>query len=100
LFLSINSKAFSQGIVVNVEVGAVNPHSSSVLDVRATNKGVLIPSLTTSQRLAMPGPANGLLVFDNTENAFYYYNASIIQWVSVILSDNEISAGDVGKVAC
>jgi hypothetical protein len=34
----------------NVGIGTTNPHASSVLDLKATNKGFLAPRLTTTQR--------------------------------------------------
>ena len=39
---------------------------SAMLDVQASDKGVLLPRLSTVQRNAMPRPAFGLLVFNTT----------------------------------
>ena len=39
---------------------------SAMLDVQASDKGVLLPRLSTAQRNAMPLPAFGLLVFNTT----------------------------------
>jgi hypothetical protein len=51
-----------------------NPDNSSILDASATDRGVLIPRMTSIQRNAILKPAKSLLVFDNTAN-LYYYNA-------------------------
>ena len=56
-------------------------NSSSMLDVKSTTKGLLIPRLTTAQRVAIITPATGLLVFDTSLNGFYYYNGSA--WINL-----------------
>lgn len=45
-----------------------NPDPSSVLDITSTSKGFLMPSLTTSQKLAISSPAQSLLVYDSDLN--------------------------------
>jgi Chaperone of endosialidase/YadA head domain repeat (2 copies) len=54
---------------------------SSMLDVKSTTKGLLIPRLTTTARENISPAAQGLLVFDITEAAFYYYDGS--EWVNL-----------------
>lgn len=56
-------------------------NSSSMLDVKSTTKGLLIPRLTTAQRAAVVTPATGLLVFDTSLNGFYYYNGTA--WINL-----------------
>jgi len=41
--------------------------------VEATNKGVLVPRLTTAQRTAIVNPAEALLVYDTDADCFYYF---------------------------
>jgi len=60
----------AQGVSIS-DTGAVNPHASSVLDIVSIDKGVLLPRVTTAQRVAMT-VTQGLLVFDTDSNAFYY----------------------------
>ena len=73
-----------------VGIGTSNPNPNAALDIQsaANDKGILIPRLTSAQRLAMVGTLsaneNGLLVFDSDLNAFYYWNASIWTSISVI----------------
>ena len=45
-----------------------NPDPSAVLDITSTDKGFLMPSLTTSQKLAISSPAQSLLVYDSDLN--------------------------------
>ncbi|HTJ48121.1 MAG TPA: hypothetical protein VL443_01610 [Cyclobacteriaceae bacterium] len=59
-----------------------NPDPSSVLDLTSTDKGILIPRMTTTQRLAISAPSTALLVFDTTLGKFFYFN-SVGQWVAV-----------------
>jgi hypothetical protein len=51
-------------------------NSSAVLDVYSKSKGLLAPRLSTTERQAISTPANGLLVFDETDNKFYVYSNS------------------------
>jgi hypothetical protein len=48
-----------------------------MLEVKSTNKGLLIPRLTQTQRGSIPTPATGLLVYQ-TDGAtgFYFYNGT------------------------
>ena len=71
IFASVTSVAIAQ-----VGIGTVNPEASSMLDITSTEKGMLTPRMTTVQRTAISSPANGLLVYDTTENAFYFYKSS------------------------
>jgi hypothetical protein len=83
LFLLIQ-KAHAQN---NVGVGAT-PHASAALDVTSTNKGMLIPRLTTAQRTAIASPATGLLVFDATTESFWFKSAT--NWVELVDTSNNL----------
>lgn len=78
LVISITS-VFGQAVGIN----NATPAASAILDIVATNKGVLIPRMTSAQRLAIPAPSKGLLVFDNTvgENKFYFFDGT--SWVAM-----------------
>jgi hypothetical protein len=60
----------------NVGIGTNTPNPSAVLDVNATNKGMLVPRLTSAQRTAIVNPANSLLVYDTDVECFYYFKTS------------------------
>ena len=49
---------------INVTNGGV--HSSAAVEIESTNKGLLLPRMTTAQKIAISGAATGLLVFDTT----------------------------------
>jgi len=58
----------------NIGIGTLTPHPNAILEVNSNNKGMLVPSMTTAQRLAIPaGSPNGLLVFDTDNNSFWYF---------------------------
>ena len=78
LFCSPN--IFSQNIAITDD-NLYNADPSAMLDVKSTTKGLLIPRLTTTQREDIDPAALGLLVFDITEKAFYYYDGS--EWVNL-----------------
>src|SRR3954470_7031803 len=65
----------------NVGIGTTAPDPSSLLDLKASDKGFLAPRLTTTQRLAVINPAEGLLVYDITVGCFFYFKST--QWVSM-----------------
>ncbi|MCB0792357.1 MAG: hypothetical protein H6595_04840 [Flavobacteriales bacterium] len=75
-FLLLAASGSGQG---GVGINNPTPHASALLDLTSTNKGLLMPRMTTAQRSAIASPATGLLVFDSTANAFYYFNGTV--WV-------------------
>lgn len=62
-----------------VGVGTLNPDQSAQLELSASDKGVLIPRMSSAQRQMIPNPTNGLLVFDVTTVGFWYFDG--MQWV-------------------
>ena len=75
-FLLINNfTTQAQNLLINSSGGVAE--ASSMLDVRASLKGMLIPRMTGVERLAIASPAQGLLVFQNDGfESFYYYNGA------------------------
>lgn len=64
-----------QGLAVNT-TGATAA-TSAILDVSSTSKGMLLPSMTSTQRSAIASPATGLLVYQTDgSSGFYYYTGS------------------------
>lgn len=67
----------------SVSIGVPNPHLSSILDVQATDRGILIPRMNSAQRTAIPTPGTGLLVYQtNAPSGFYYYDGSSWQMLA------------------
>lgn len=66
----------------HVGIGTSTPDTSATLDVSSTSKGLLIPRMTTTQRLAIGAPAQGLLVYDLEAGQFYsFVNQS---WITLL----------------
>jgi len=59
----------------NAGIGIIIPDSSAQLDIQSTAKGLLIPSMTQSQRQGIQTPATGLLIFQTDHTPGFYYNA-------------------------
>src|SRR5687767_279327 len=76
MFVSISN---AQSVGINSD--GSTPNASAMLDVSSTTKGVLVPRMSSSQRGAIPSPAQGLLVYDTTTKSFWYHNASV--WMNI-----------------
>ncbi len=48
--------------------GTTAPDESAILDIRSTEKGVLFPRLSETERDAVQNPAEGLLIFNTTSS--------------------------------
>lgn len=80
--LNLNA-VFSQSVAITDDDN-YSPDETAMLDVKSTDKGVLVPRMTTAERLVigLPGtPATGLLVYDTDFNNFYYYNG--LTWMGL-----------------
>ncbi len=73
----------AQSVAINA-TGA-EPDSSALLDLSSSDKGLLIPRMSTAGRLAISNPAIGLVVFDTTLEKFSHYTSA--GW-SLLLSNN------------
>ncbi len=84
LFL-ITVKLFSQ---IGINTDNSTPNVSAQLDVKSTNKGLLLPRISTSAT-TFNSPAAGLMVYDQDKASLAYYNGSA--WNS--LANNGGSGG-------
>ncbi|HOM03987.1 MAG TPA: hypothetical protein PLU67_00675 [Candidatus Kapabacteria bacterium] len=78
----------------NVGIGTTNPHSSALLDLDVsspsftTKLGFLVPRMTLAERVAIPSPATGLLVFQTDAVAgFYYYTGTA--WIRIVDAETD-----------
>lgn len=79
MMLMLSQTLFSQGVGINDD--NTNPDPTAILDVKSTDKGMLVPRMSSAQRTAIPSPAVGLLVFDLTTNGFWYFDGTV--WVQI-----------------
>lgn len=77
-FLLLTISGTAQGVTI----GSSNPADpSAILDLQSTNKGLLLPKLSTTQRNAIVNPAQGLLIINTTTDCIEtYFNTS---WVPI-----------------
>ncbi len=90
----LSHSAMAQDVAINTDGSSAD--ASAMLDVKSTNKGILVPRLSLSQRNAITSPATGLFIYqtDNTPD-FYFYNGSA--WVVVGYEAVDINSLSDGK---
>lgn len=84
LFSIIPFSALPQAVSINTDSSQPNPNA--ILDVRSSNKGILIPRLGSFARKALPN-VQGLLLYDSTTNSFWYNNGII--WKDLSIAGSE-----------
>lgn len=55
-------------------IGTTTPDASAKLEIASTSKGLLVPRMISTQRLAISLPANGLLVYQTDGVIGFYVN--------------------------
>jgi len=82
-FLLLGAFFTNATFFAQVGIGTVNPNSKAMLDVSSTEKGLLMPRMTTAQRVAIfpatDATSAGMRVFDTTTKTFWYYDGT--QWI-------------------
>lgn len=76
------TEAFSQSVSINTDGSSA--HASSMLDIKSSTKGLLIPRVTKVQKNAIPSPAAGLLIYQTGPDStgFYYYESGRWNWLA------------------
>ena len=93
-------------LLAQTGIGTVTPNAAAKLDVSSTEKGLLIPRMTKSQRelITLSAAANGLMVYQTDDLAGFYVNTSTtttLSWTRVNTnwirtgSDISYTAGNV-----
>jgi hypothetical protein len=69
-----------------IGIGIVTPATSAILDLTSTNKGLLLPRMTKTQRDAIPTPVAGLMVYqtDNTPGLRVYNGTNWMRFTETI----------------
>jgi hypothetical protein len=62
-------------------LGTVTPATTAILDITSTTKGVALPRMSTTQKLAISSPAEGLIVYDLTLHIYQFFNGTI--WINL-----------------
>lgn len=61
---------------IGINTTGAAPASNAMLDVSSSNKGVLLPRMSTAARDAILSPNIGLLIYNNSTNQFNYFNGA------------------------
>ena len=99
LFLLLTATLRAQNVAINTDGSKANP--SAILDIKSSSKGLLIPRMTTSQRIKIP-QTTGLMVYDVTTKSFWYSDGE--SWknmsaeLSVATTDAWLLIGNAGTV--
>src|SRR5665213_3084296 len=90
----------AQNIGINADGSA--PNANAMLDIKSSNKGLLIPRMDSTSRKAIPA-TKGLMVYDTDTNSFWYSNGN--NWVTIPgniskpVAFNVIGSGNLQTVA-
>src|SRR6185503_18982126 len=78
-------------------IGTNTPNASSKLEINSTTSGLLIPRMTSTQRIAIASPAAGLLVYDTDSSSFAYYTGSSWTYLkgAANIANNWSTAGNI-----
>lgn len=88
-YLFCFSFSFAQ---VGISTDNSSPDASALLDVKSTDKGILIPRMTTEQREMISNAATGLLVFDTDTESFWFKNNTAWGELNSGISDKVLDA--------
>ena len=76
---------FAQSVAINNDGSA--PDNSALLDIKSKEKGLLLPRMTSAERIAIASPALGLTVFDTNSLSFWIYRGALNNgWVEIVHS--------------
>lgn len=73
LLISLFTKLSQSQVSINAV--STPPNGSAMLDVSSTQKGMLLPRMSLSDRDGITSPANSLLIYQTDNNPGYYFNA-------------------------
>jgi hypothetical protein len=72
--LMIGNALFAQ---VGINTDGSAPDNSAMLDVKSSEKGILIPRMTLAERNAIATPATGLMIYQTDDTPGFYYNSGL-----------------------
>ena len=85
VFFAFVESVQAQNNVIISDDDLYTGESSAMLDVKSTDKGMLIPRLSTAQRTAISSPVEGLFVYDTDMKKFYFYDGT--NWLSMPITN-------------
>ena len=87
----------AQNVAINTDGSAAD--NSAILDVKASNKGVLVPRMLDTDKTGITNPATGLIIYQTNGTAGFYYNAgtpALPSWIRLNDGVTSIANGGTG----
>jgi uncharacterized protein (TIGR02145 family) len=78
---------------IAVTTDGTPPDASAMLDVKSTDKGLLLPRMTQTEIEQIIDPANGLIVYNIDNNHFYYFDAEAFRWKEIAIGAGNLHIG-------
>ncbi len=88
------SLSYTANAQVSINTDGSDPDPSSMLDVKSSIKGILIPRMTQTQIEAITSPANGLTVYNTNDCRLYVYRDNSSVWVEIADGTGTITPND------
>jgi len=82
MYSNINGYLKTTSNLVSDTNGVLSLNTSAILQADSTTKGFLMPRMTEAQILLIATPANGLMVYNTTQNTPCFYNGAAWQKIS------------------
>lgn len=79
--------------ISQVGIGITTPDNSAMLQVQSTEKGFLLPQMSSAQRTSIATPANGLQVYDTNTNSIWYFNGTFWVNTQAMATEGDIKSG-------
>lgn len=116
MFILLILVAASVSVRAQQGFGTNSPESSTVVDIKSGNKGVLLPRValqSTTDVITVPNPADHLVVFNTATVAttttppvsgvspgLYYWNSAASVWVQMINSSGAVGVNTTNPQLC
>ncbi len=84
----LTQKGFAQSVTIDPNA------TTGLLDAKSTNKGILIPKMSTTQKLAIVNPVEGLMVYDTDAKQFSYCLTPSVG-MPILINCNWVNFGNV-----
>jgi hypothetical protein len=80
-----------------VGINTTSPDNSSIIDISSTDKGMLIPRMTSAQRDAIFNPANGLLIYNTDSDEFQFNSNSTVTPIWEAFDVAPVNSSNIGQ---
>jgi len=85
--LLLNLTSINAQVAINTDGSA--PDGSAMLDIKSTNKGVLVPRLSSTQLDSVQNPATGLMVFVTDLGEFLFFDGTDWDYINSSKPDDD-----------